>query len=178
MHISPITEPISVSGAVAKTARAAHGTDAFGSGHTAVFTQIDAVKARYDMTNISAREVDQTAKDLMNAGYKDIVQIGRLLIQGEQWHLQQDVMLADATRETGVAYEIAPMDPTQKLNLVAKAEADIEYLLSIGKDTKYAKEFLGFLKSFYGKNNAIPAASTRVAAAAEAALARQNTTLN
>lgn len=140
--------------------------------------KIHEVKGRYDMTNISPREVDQAAQELVDAGAKDVVKIGALLLKGENWHAHTELMLADVKRETGIEIELPSFAPNQKRNLVAETQENIEYLKGIGKDTTHAEEFLAFLKSFHGESGSIHSASAGVAAASEAALARQYTALN
>ena len=141
-------------------------------------TKIHEVKGRYDMTNISPREVDQAAQELVDAGTTDVTKIGALLLKGENWHVHTELMLADVKRETGVEIELPSFAPNPKRNLVAETQENIEYLKGIGKDTTYAEEFLDFLQSFHGKSGSIYSGAAGEAAASEAALARQSKALN
>lgn len=140
--------------------------------------KVNEIKGRYDMTSISPREMDQVAHELHDAGYDDLKLTGSLLVGGEEWNRQEAIFFSYITEQFGIPMEPRAGSPTDKIDLIARAEEGIEEYRKLGIDTTYHEERLAFLRSFYGKSGDVSSDTNVAAAAAEAALARQNTQLN
>ncbi|MBL3569293.1 hypothetical protein BV509_16740 [Rhodovulum sulfidophilum] len=98
--------------------------------------------ARYDMANISPREIDAMARDLRDAGFEDHDFLLHLEIHGETFQSH----LVDCLREAGM--DVRDPDFTQPMDMFSTTRAQISYSRLAGQPTAWLESFLAKLETY------------------------------
>jgi len=106
---------------------------------------IDAIKARYDMTNITPHQIDQLAADLQAAGHAFGGEMLTLLTYGAEFRSHAAELFGGQTQ------------PDRPMNLIEHSQTQHDTARRMGDPTDHWDMLLKFLDGFEGAN-AKPAA--------------------
>lgn len=109
---------------------------------------IDAIKARYDMTNITPRQIDQLAADLQAAGHAFGGEMLTLLTHGAEFQSHAAELFGGQTQ------------PDRPMNLVEHSQTQRDTARRTGDPTDHWDMFLKFLDGFDGANGTPAAQNT------------------
>lgn len=108
----------------------------------AVDSTFDKVANKYDMNNISPREIDKFVEELRGTGMEwDFDTVGLLATRGAKWRSN----LANLTK--GLNEGRAAFDPDKRIDLIATIESNIEFNKQSGFDQEHYSTLLKFVKS-------------------------------
>lgn len=97
----------------------------------------DVIFSKYDLTDISPRDVDTMAKELRASGYDDVGFILGLETRGDKWRSHMMETLNDA------GYEFEPnYDPARPTDVIASVKEQLEMSQRFGNPTEYLSEQL------------------------------------
>jgi hypothetical protein len=94
---------------------------------------VGAIAAKYDLRNISPREIDQLGQELQSSGYKPLLDLAVMTSYGEEF----------LSHDPFGSYTESQM--TQKGDLIAKVEEEREAARSSGAPTEAYDQQLAFL---------------------------------
>jgi hypothetical protein len=100
-------------------------------------TASDAIFQKYDLTDISPREVDSMAKELRDTGYDDVGFILGLETRGEKWRSHMMQTLNDAGYEFDPSYT-----PTAATDVIASLKEQVKTSQRFGESTEFLNEQL------------------------------------
>lgn len=106
----------------------------------------DAVFAKFDLKNISPRDIDNMAKELRGSNFDDVGFILGLETRGEKWRSHMMETLNDA------GYEFDPnYDPTAPTDVIASLKEQIDMSTRSGNSTEFLKEQLSKMEHLNAK---------------------------
>ncbi|WP_421704570.1 hypothetical protein [Aliiroseovarius sp.] len=97
---------------------------------------IAAIKSRYDMTNITPRQVDQLVSELQDAGHEFGAELLTLMTYGEEFQ-------SHLARTFG-----GEPQPHRAMNLIEHGKAQLDYARRAGDPTEHWQMFLEYLDGF------------------------------
>ncbi|RPE71695.1 hypothetical protein EDD53_0821 [Pacificibacter maritimus] len=97
----------------------------------------NAIFQKYDLTNISPRDVDAMAKELRDSGFDDVGFILGLETRGEKWRSHMMQSLNDAGYEFDPSY-----DPTARTDVIAGLKEQVQTSQRFGDPTEFLSEQL------------------------------------
>lgn len=104
-------------------------------------SSFDKIAQKYDMNNVSPREVDQLVDELRAAGMEwDFEHLGMLETRGARW-LSRLAQIGE--EQTGIK---STFDPDKKIDLVATIESNIAFNKQHGFDSEHYETLLQFVK--------------------------------
>ena len=136
MDITPIFTPRSAAPTPPPAATPTVPTEAFSITPAKGPEAIAAIKSRYDMTNITPRQVDQLVSELEAAGHAFGPELMTLITYGEEFQ-------SHLARTLG-----AEPQPNRAMDLVEHGKASLDYARRAGDPTAHWEVFLAYLDGF------------------------------